>query len=292
MNATTTPLPPPPPAFPPPPPTARPPAPLGVTGPRKGPLGASGVLWRLLAAIAVVCGLFWGVLEAVTALAHDERVETATFPAEGLNGLVVDSANGRVRITATETSEVTVRAHISDGLRATGESREIVDDTLTLRTTCPNIGSNFCWVNYEITVPRGLPITVNAEDGLIAVRGSDAPLTLDGDHGSIVLDDVGGVLDVATDHGDVEATGVRSTQVRADTDHGHVELTFVVAPESVRATSNHGRVEVAVPNDGTAYHAELNTDDGGVELNVPTDPASTRTLTLETDHGNVIARTG
>ena len=60
----------------------------------------------------------------------------------------------------------------------------------------------------------------------------------------------------------------------------------------MRATSNHGRVEVIVPNDGTAYLAELNTDDGRIELVVPTDPAATRTLTLETDHGDVIARTG
>ena len=185
----------------------------------------------VVAAIAVVAALVWGVIEGVTALAHDERVETYTFPAAGMERLIVDSANGWVKITATETSEITVRAHVSDGLRDTGESQTLTDTSLSLRATCPNIGSNFCWVNYEITVPRDLPITVNGDDGLIEVRGSDAPLTLDGDNGSIVLDDVGGVLDVATDHGHVEATGVSSTLVRADSDHGHVELTFVVPPK-------------------------------------------------------------
>src|SRR5699024_9447931 len=118
-----------------------------------------------------------------------------------------------------------------------------------------------------------------------------APLHVDGDNGSVVLDDVGGVLDVSTDNGRVEATNVRSTEVVADGDNGRVVLSFVVAPESVRATSNNGQVEVVVPDDATAYRVELHSDNGREELSVPTDPAATRSLLLETDNGTVTART-
>lgn len=284
MN-TTIPLPPPSPQ-----PASPPPRP-GEPSPRTGPLGASGVAWRLFAGLLIVGGLVWGTLQLITVLAHEERVETETFAAAGIDALSVESANGWVRIIAADTDEVTVRAEISDGLRATGESREVVDGTLTLTVDCPNVGSDFCWANYEVTVPRDLPITAHADNGRIEVRGSDADLAINGDNGSVALDDVGGVLDVSTDNGRVEATGVRSTQVVADSDNGSVLLDFDVTPETVRATTENGRVEVAVPNDGTAYRVDLSSGNGREELLLPTDPGATRSLVLRTDNGTVTART-
>ena len=57
------------------------------------------------------------------------------------------------------------------------------------------------------------------------------------------------------------------------------------------ATSDNGRVEVVVPDDGTAYRVDLRSDNGSETIEVPTDPASTRSITVRTDNGSVTART-
>ncbi|MFV0307861.1 MAG: hypothetical protein ACK5OX_08980 [Desertimonas sp.] len=263
-----------------------------VTTPRTGPLKVSAILWRVLAGLLIVGALVQGTFLTIVLLSHDERAETETFPAGALTGLLVDNDHGRVRIVAADTDEVAVRAEISDGLRHTGESRRVVGDVLELRGTCPNWGSNFCRVDYEVTVPRDLPVTVRARDGRVEVSGLDADLTVNADDDSIHLDDVGGTLDVSTDNGSISGVGIGAAQVVADTDNGSVMLAFDAAPDSVRATSNNGGVDVVVPDDGTAYRAALHTDHGSETLDVPTDPASTHSLYLETDNGSVTARTG
>ena len=119
-----------------------------------------------------------------------------------------------------------MRAEISDGLRSTGESQTVLGDTLRLRSTCPNYGSNFCWVNYEIRVPADLALQVDSSDGSVRISGTTGPITVDGDNGSVRLADVSGPLQVSTDNGRVEGIQLRSQQVTADADNGRVQLQF------------------------------------------------------------------
>lgn len=266
----------------PPPGTAGPP-------PRRTP-PAVRVLWKVFAGVLILGTLVWGPYQVVTVLSHEERVEEESWPAAGITRLDVDSANGRVRIVASDRDTIHVRAEISDGLRPTGESRELEGDTLMLRATCPNFGSDFCWVNYEVQVPRDVEIVVDGSNGSVSVAGSAAPLTLDSDNGSVEVDDVSGPMELTSDNGRVEGTRLRSSIVNADSDNGRVVLEFDESPSNVVATSNNGRVEVVVPNDGTAYRVDMDTANGSENLDVPTDPNSDRTLTLRSDNGSVTAR--
>jgi hypothetical protein len=227
----------------------------------------------------------------VTLLAHEERVETESFRAAGVARLQIDGSSGSVDIEASERDTIEVRAEISDGLRRTGESREVVGDTLRLHNTCPNFGSDFCWVNYQVRVPRGLEVIIDTDNGSVDVIGSDAPITIDAANGSVRLSDVSGPVHVATDNGRVEGAQLRSSTVTADSDNGRVQLDFAAAPTTVVATSNNGRVEVVVPNDGTTYRVDADTDHGSETIDVPTDPASGRSITVRTDNGSVTART-
>ncbi len=271
---------------------AAPGPPGGPGGSRRsrGPSRTTVVLWRILAGVLVVAGLIWGTYNVITVLAHEERVETERFAAADVTQLDVDTANGSVRIVAADTDEITVRAEISEGLRRTGERREVVDGVLQLHATCPAIGSDFCWVNYEVRMPRDIPITVHADSGRITVSGSEAPIELDGDNGSLELTDLSGPLNVSTDNGRVEGRQLRSSQVRADSDNGRVLLEFVAAPTTVEATSDNGSVEVVVPDDGEAYRVSMNSDNGDEHLEVRTDPDSDRSLVLMSDNGSVTAR--
>ena len=264
-------------------------APGGQHPPRRhGPIA---VLWRIFAGLLIVGALAWGTYNVVTVLAHEERVETEAFAAADVRALDVDSANGSVRIVATDTDEVTVRAEISEGLRRTGERREVVNGVLELRATCPSIGSNFCWVDYEVRVPRDLPITVRSNNGRVEISGTNAAVDVDGDNGGVELTDVSGPVVAATDNGRLTASGLRSSSVRADTDNGRVVLEFITAPMAVEASSDNGSVEVVVPDDGEAYRVSMETDNGSQEQSVRVDPDSPRSLTLSTDNGSVTART-
>jgi Putative adhesin len=259
--------------------------------PRRTPVAVR-VLWKVFAGVLVAAALVWGPYQVVTVLSHDERVETESFAAADITRVEVTGSSGSIDIEASERETIEVRAEISDGLRATGESREVVGGVLQLDSTCPNFGSDFCWVDYELRVPRGLELVIDSENGPVSISGSTAPLTLDADNGSIRLTDVAGPLQVSTDNGSVEATQLRSATVTADSDNGRVQLEFVAAPMTVVATSNNGRVEVVVPADGTAYRVDARTDSGSENIDVPTDPRSSRTITLGTDNGSVTARTG
>jgi hypothetical protein len=266
-----------------------PPPPQGP--PRRTP-AAVRVLWKVFAAILVAGALVWGPYSVVTLIAHSERIEETTYEAVDIAVLDVGGDSGSISIRAAAIDTIEVRAEISDGLRATGESQTVVGDTLQLRSTCPNFGSNFCWVNYEIRVPADLELRVESDNGSIAINGTSAPIAADGDNGSIRLADVSGPIEVATDNGRVEGTRLRSQQVTADSDNGRVQLEFEVAPMTVVATSDNGRVEVVVPDDGAAYRVDLAAGNGSETIAVPLDSSSERTITVRSGNGSATARTG
>lgn len=266
-------------------------APPGAPRRPRRPSRTTVALWRVFAGVLIVAGLLWGTYNVITLLAHEERVETESFPAADVTRLDVATANGSVQIVAADTDEISVRAEISEGLRRTGERREIVDGVLELHATCPSIGSMFCWVDYEVRVPSDVPITVHADNGRVEVTGTDAAVDIDGDNGTLELTDLSGPLDVSTDNGRVEGRQLRSSRVRADSDNGRVVLEFAAAPTLVEASTDNGSVEVIVPDDGEAYRVSMQTDNGSEHLEVRTDPESTRTLILTTDNGSLTART-
>jgi hypothetical protein len=273
------------------PPPGTPAAPRRPAGPpKRTPMGVR-FLWKLFAAILVIGALVWGPYQVVVLLAHEERVENQTFPAAGLTKLDIDGNSGTVRIETADTDTVQVRAEISDGLRRTGESRQVVGDTLRLHSTCPNFGSDWCRVNYTVTMPAALALVVHNDNGRTVIDGATGPVNVNGDNGSIELNDVSGTVDVSTDNGSVEASGLRSSQVAADSDNGHVTLEFSQAPTDVRATSDNGRVEVVVPADGTAYAVDATSDNGSRTVTVPLSSSSAHRITARSDNGSVTVRT-
>ncbi len=182
---------------------------------QRTPSGVRG-LWKVFAAIMVLGAFVSGTFQIVTLLAHEERTEESSYPAAGIARIDVSNSTGSVRIVGTETDTIAVTAEISDGFRATGESQEVVGDTLELRGTCPNFGSDWCRVTYEIRVPAALDVHVDTDDG------------------SIALDGLTGSLQATNDNGRIEGTNLRSETATADTENGRIELTFVAAPSNVR----------------------------------------------------------
>jgi hypothetical protein len=249
------------------------------------------VAWKVFAAVFVVVGLVWGAYNVVVLLAHSTRTENESFPAAGLTAIDVDNSAGSVQVVATDGDTVEVVAKISEGLRATGESREVVGDVLELRGTCPNFGSDWCRVRYEIRAPRSLALTIDADNGSVDLSGFEGPVDVDSDNGSIEVDSLSGPARLSTDNGRIEGRDLRTPTVTADSDNGRVTLMFAAAPTTVVATSDNGSVEVVVPDDGEAYNLELSTDNGSRNQDILVDPSSPRTIRVDTDNGDATART-
>jgi DUF4097 and DUF4098 domain-containing protein YvlB len=274
----------------PPPPTG--PRPTMSPGePRRTPMAAR-FLWKVFAALLVVGALVWGPYSVITLLAHEEHDENESYAAAGLTTLDVDGATGSITITAAETDTVHVKARISDGLRKTGESRRVDGDTLRLQSSCPNFGSNWCHVNWDVTMPARMAVVIDNGDGHISVTGTTSSVDIRNDNGTVELSGVTGPVKVSTDNGGLRADGLSSKTVSASSDNGRVSLAFTKPPTTVAVTTDNGRAEVVVPRDGTAYHVVTHADNGSVDdSTVPKDSASTRSITVRTDNGAISIRT-
>jgi hypothetical protein len=268
-----------------------PPPRTGGRPPRRTP-DAVRVLWKVFAGLLVVGALVWGPYQVVVLLAHEERVELSSYPAAGLARLQVDSASGSIRVEGTDGDSIEVRAEISDGLRRTGESQTVDGETLRLDSTCPNYGSDWCWVNYRIRAPRELELVLDSDNSSIRVAGMTGAVSAHADNGSVELSDLAGPIDVSADNGRVEASRLTSSTVTADTDNGRITLEFAAPPTMVEASADNGSVEVVVPDDGTSYRLDIETDHGGQTEDVPIDSSSPRSIIIRTDNGSATARTG
>jgi len=250
-----------------------------------------GGLWKVFATLMVIGAFVSGTYNIASLLGHEQRVETESFPAAGITRVEIESSDGSVRVEASARETIEVRAEISEGLRDTGESREVVGESLRLRSTCPNFGSDFCWVDYVVLVPLDVELLVSGGDGSIDIIGSAAPITADADNGSVELTAVSGPFRVSSDNGRVEGTQLGSSIVTADADNGSVLLEFTTAPRTVVATSDNGGVEVVVPDDEATYRIDVQSDNGSETVEVPVDSSSSRTITARSDNGSVAART-
>jgi hypothetical protein len=250
--------------------------------------------WKIGGSLAAVLLLLWGVLQAVTQWAHEEHTEHLAFPAEGIRMVEVHSADGEVRIVGGEGSddgedEITVTAHISEGLRSTGHTERIEGDRLVLEATCPLFFTSFCTVDYTVEVPSDVDVLVRSDRGA-TIEGIDGEVDVESDQGGIDLARLRGPVRADADQGSVRASGLRSTDVVASSDQGEVFLRFLDVPRRVVAESDQGDVEVVVPEGDEFYALTTDTDQGEVRRDVRADPRSDRSITATTDQGDVILR--
>lgn len=121
-----------------------------------------------------------------------------------------------------------------------------------------------CSVDYDVVVPRGTAVTGEAKSGDITVEGLAA-------------------TDVTVQSGDVRVLDGAGS-VKVQTSSGDITVNLAT-PQSVHADANSGDVKVVVPQDH--YRVQVQTSSGDQRIDIPTDPASTRTLDLRADSGDV-----
>lgn len=246
-------------------------------------------LWLGIGSLLTVAAVGFGTIQTVSALAHDEHTETATFAADGVTLLDVENDTGSVEVTGGDVDEITVVSEISDGLFATSHRVEVAGSTLVVRSGCPQL-STWCEVDHRIVVPADLDVVVSVDNGRLTVRDLAGDVEADGDNGRIELVRLSGDVVAETDNGRLTATGLRSASVHADSDNGSVSVTFAEPPSAVTATTDNGSVEVIVPETDDAYRADVSTDHGSRDVGIRTDPDGDRSIVAETNNGSVTVR--
>jgi len=228
--------------------------------------------WRILASVLTLAALLWGTLNVVNLLSHGERRFTRTFSADGIARIDVSTDRGSVRVIASDRDDIAVSAYVSDGLGDTDDSLRVRGNRLLVDGDCTFPVAYWCTASYTLRVPRGLALNLWSGSGDVSVRGRT------------------GVVQLTSQHGDINAVGLRGVDAEATADHGSVHLQFVRPPFIVKGSSAHGDVTVVVPRTTESYHVELSTDHGDATNRVRTDPGSDRVIDLSSQHGDVAVR--
>lgn len=245
-------------------------------------------LWLVGASLAALLALGFGTLQAASLVAHEESTETTEIDAADVASLAVDNSAGSVTLIGVDDGDaVTVRADISDGLRATGHRVTTRDDVLFVRGSCPVLGSEWCSVDYTIELPADMYASVTGRDG-VSATDLDGGLRARSHASAIELRRVGGNLTVETDQGGIEGDDLRSERVDASTDQGSLSLTFATSPRAVRAEADQGSIDIVLPDEpGVYYAADAQSDQGTVNSTIRVKSDSDRSLTAEADQGSI-----
>ncbi len=278
--------------LPPPPPSPSLPAPPLPPVPASAPPGRlARIGWRAAAVLALAINVPFWTVKAVDVVAHEERTEVATVAADGIDELVISTVRGEVEVVGTDRDDIKLTARVSDGLRPTRYASKVVDGQLRVTVRCTAVAVNtWCSTTLRIEVPRRLAVTIRAVDDGATVTGIAGAVDLLSEDGSVEVRETSGPVRLHSENGAARGLGLRSTMVDASTANGAVDLMFVVPPTEVRARSENGNVEVAIPPGDEVYKVTVDSDSGSTSAEVRTDPAATQTIDASTPNGDVTVR--
>lgn len=240
-------------------------------------------------------------LHNVTAEPQAVTTRTVTVP-QPVTSLVVQSDGGQVEVAAGQVSRVRVTEtimydHQGDGPPAIAQS--VTGGRLSLSDpACANLAD--CSVNFSLTVPFGVTVSVATQGGPAAVSGVaganldtgggparatlvGGPLTVSTEGGPVTLRGVAGPLRADTGGGTLVAQDVASATATVTTSGGPAMVTFAAAPDSVSVSTDGGPAILAVP--GGPYAVAADSDGGPQSVGIATDPAARPTLAVTSGGG-------
>jgi len=247
---------------------------------------------RVLLAVAALLALFLVATGAYNLLDVASRHTTTQQASYGnVRELVVDDASD-VRLTgAPAGAPLQVVTHITEGLREPGRSAErTAAGGLRLSSGCPGFFGGQCSVDYEIRVPAGTVVNVEASEGDVVAEDltTTEPLVLHTSAGDVRATDVTAPsIVLSSSAGDVRARGLSGERIEADSSAGDVVASLKTPAERLLAHSSAGDVELLVPN--AVYRVEASSSAGEADAsNVRTDPDAPRAITAHSSAGDVL----
>lgn len=211
--------------------------------------------------------------------------------------LSVNNFGGAITVHAWNQNRVKV--HAEHGSRGRIEV-SLVGGTVTVKASSRHGAPSV--VDFDITVPATMaltlsgtyaeitvdgvqgPITAETVEGEIDVRGGKGIITLKSIQGSVTLADAAGRIEVNSVNEDVQLANV-SGQIKAETTNGDVTLTGVVSSSVEAATINGDVLYEGTITDGGSY--SFSSHNGDITVSVP--ETANVTVTVATANGDIDA---
>jgi hypothetical protein len=226
-------------------------------------------------------------------------VRTVTV-AQPVTSLTVGDFGGQVRVSAGPVSRVQITERLSydQGSNPPAVAESAAGGHLILRD--PACGNSDCEVDFTVTVPSSVSVTVSTQGGPAFVLGVaratvdsaggpvgaadiSGPLTVSTGGGPLTISGAAGPLRADTEGGTLAARGITAATASIDTGGGPARVAFSAAPEAVTVGTDGGPVTVRVPDGPYALTAD---SDGGPEIiQIATDPAARRSLRIASGGG-------
>jgi hypothetical protein len=256
-----------------------------VAGPGRG--SSARWVWGLSGLVtAAVLGvplahLITGVGDPQGAWPQNVVTRTVTVP-QPVTSLVVDSYGGQVRVAAGPVSRVQVTETImyDSGNTPPAVMQSVSGGRLVLND--PACGNSGCTVDFSVTVPPGVTVTVSTGGGPATVSGT-AGANVDSGGGPTRATQIGGPLTVVTGGGTLIARDIAAATATVATGGGDATVVFSAAPKSVKLSTDGGTAVLAVP--GGPYAVTADSGGGPESLGIATNPAARPTLTVSSGGG-------
>jgi DUF4097 and DUF4098 domain-containing protein YvlB len=240
-----------------------------------------------IAAVLVVGGVatLRGIMEPGVATS-----ESLTFDVQAPR-LTVDVGSGEVTVGRAAGSQVEVTRTV----RGRGSAEPTLTETstadgVTLAAECNGWSFGGCSVDYDVRVPDGFVLDLEASSGRLAAAGVQVDsATLQASSGDIDLADVRGPLVLESSSGEISGERLDTATFRARASSGDVTLDFATAPSAVDVEVSSGEVAVALPA-GESYRVQADTSTGEATVSVPVDPAASSTVRVAASSGDVGVR--
>jgi len=151
--------------------------------------------------------------------------------------LVVTAAAGSIDVKVWDRTAVRIVARPQRGAMV----RAVLDGAvLDVRARTPSGGIDL--VDYEITVPRRMNLTLGRTDVDITIHGTEGSVNASIASGTIVVDGGRGAVSLRSFDGPLELRGARAT-VKVESTLGPITLSNVVGDVDVRSNSHHVTLE-------------------------------------------------
>ena len=263
------------------------PAPPRAPAPSGGAGGSGGrTALRVLVVALGLAVVAWNAVAVASLLARGSDSRDGTFG--GVRVLELDLSFEEVDVTGSATAD---RVTMSRGWHwSLGEPEVVtrqVGDRLVVGSSCPFTPGIPCTGYVHLTVPEGTAVTGRVSDNHLTLRDLTGGIDVSTSDGGVTVVGATGPLRLESRDGTIEASQIRSARVDATTSDGSVHVAFASPPQTVRATSRDGSVELTMPDDRTAYRVTVAVRDGSSAVSVPRDPTSPRRIRVTTSDGDV-----
>jgi hypothetical protein len=261
-----------------------------ATEPPSGYRTSRGLRRALLAGIALIASLVvaQGTVALLDLAARHTTTQVRQF--DGVGSLVIDDASD-VRLTSAPAgAPLELVTKVTEGLRTPSHDARVTGDgTLHLSSSCGWVFGNSCAVDYEIRVPAGTRVRVDAASGDVHAEQlrSTRPVVLTASSGDVdAIGVTAPALRIRTSSGDIGASRVRAGTVTVGASSGDVRLGLAEAADRLTAVASSGDIHVSVPD--ARYRVDTEAGSGDVDdRSLRTSPEARRSISATSGSGDI-----